>query len=142
MFLPGFQPSFLTLCNVRKQGNQQGGLFPFLNLINTLYIIHDLSTPHSFPANSIEYPQTMSSTREAQVKEYGWTAVPCDLKQKASALKKPNKASLPQLVKDIPLPNTAIAQSVLEYAEAELPKPTFNHSMRVFYYGTHPKLAP
>ena len=72
----------------------------------------------------------MSDTRAAQVEEYGWTAVSCDPKQRVNT-----KSSAPQLVKDVPFPSTAVAKATLEYAEAELPSPTFNHSMRVFYYG-------
>ena len=76
----------------------------------------------------------MSPTREAQVQEYGWTAVPCDPK-KWAALKTSTKPPVPQLVENTPLPDTAIVKSAMEYAKAELPAHTFNHSMRVFYYG-------
>ena len=41
----------------------------------------------------------------------------------------------PQLVQDIILPDTALAKSIMEYARRELPEQTFNHSMRVYYYG-------
>lgn len=71
------------------------------------------------------------SNRAAQVEEYGWGAVPINPKEFA-----PTKAPTPQLVKDTPLPDTQVAKAALEYAKAELPAHTFNHSMRVFYYGT------
>ncbi|EYE94043.1 cyanamide hydratase [Aspergillus ruber CBS 135680] len=70
------------------------------------------------------------STRTAQVEEYGWGAVPINPKEFA-----PSKAPKPHLVKDTPLPETQVAKAALEYAKAELPAHTFNHSMRVFYYG-------
>ncbi|RJE21529.1 Cyanamide hydratase [Aspergillus sclerotialis] len=76
----------------------------------------------------------MSENRAAQVEEYGWTAVSCDPKQRANT-KPSTKPSVPQLVKDVPFPSTAVALAAIEYAKAELPTPTFNHSMRVFYYG-------
>lgn len=72
----------------------------------------------------------MSPTRAAQVEEYGWTATPCDASQlKLSA------PPVPLLVKDRPLPDTAVAKASMEYAKAELPAHTFNHSLRVYYYG-------
>lgn len=77
----------------------------------------------------------MPSSRQAQIEEYGWSAVPCDPKQ-WSAMKKSTKPPVPQLVKDITLPDTSIIKAAMEYAKAELPTQTFNHSMRVFYYGT------
>ena len=80
----------------------------------------------------------MSENRTAQVEEYGWTAVSCDPKQRANT-KESTKPSVPQLVKDVLFPKTAVAQAAMEYAQAELPTPTFNHSMRVFYYGMHPQ---
>jgi len=73
------------------------------------------------------------STRAAQVEEYGWGAVPINPKEFA-----PTKNPTPQLVKDISLPETQVAKAALEYAKTELPAHTFNHSMRVFYYGIHP----
>ena len=46
------------------------------------------------------------------------------------------KAPEPQRVDNIPLPSTPLANAVLEYAKKELREETFNHSMRVYYYGT------
>ncbi|OJJ81344.1 cyanamide hydratase [Aspergillus glaucus CBS 516.65] len=70
------------------------------------------------------------STRTAQVEEYGWGAVPINPKEFA-----PTKAPAAQLVKDTPLPDTQVSKAALEYAKTELPAHTFNHSLRVFYYG-------
>ena len=64
---------------------------------------------------------------------YGWLAKPRDpkiyLKEKVS------KDPAPQTVDSIRLPDTPLAKNVLEYAQQELNIGTFNHSMRVFYYG-------
>lgn len=73
----------------------------------------------------------MSPTRAAQVDEYGWTSTPCD----ASQLKL-SKPPTPQLIKDLRFPHTAVAKASVEYANSELPLHTYNHSMRVYYYGT------
>ncbi|KFZ11728.1 hypothetical protein V502_07430 [Pseudogymnoascus sp. VKM F-4520 (FW-2644)] len=72
--------------------------------------------------------------REEDIKAYGFTAYP---RSTAALLasrvdpKQPHELS----VEDIPLPNTPLVTAVLEYAKRELPVETFNHSMRVFYYG-------
>lgn len=50
-------------------------------------------------------------------------------------MKKTTKSPVPQLVKDTPLPDTPLTKVSMEYAKAELPAHTFNHSMRVYYYG-------
>lgn len=84
------------------------------------------------PTSPLSPSETMS-TRTAQVEEYGWGAVPINPKEFA-----PTKAPAAQLVKDTPLPDTQVAKAALEYAKTELPAHTFNHSMRVFYYGTLP----
>ncbi len=76
----------------------------------------------------------MSLSREQQIKEYGWSALSCDPKE-WGGIKKYNKPPVPQLCSDVPLPDTAIVKAAMEYAKKELPEHTFNHSMRVFYYG-------
>ena len=40
------------------------------------------------------------------------------------------------MVDSIQLPDSRIAKEVLGYAKAELNEQTFNHSMRVYYYGS------
>ena len=64
---------------------------------------------------------------------YGWLAKSRDpkiyLKEKVS------RDPVPQTVDSIRLPDTPLATKVLEYAKQELNIGTFNHSMRVFYYG-------
>lgn len=73
------------------------------------------------------------------VNAYGWAAKPRNpmifLKEKSS------RDPVPQTVESIRLPNTPLAKKVLEYAGQELNAGTFNHSMRVFYYGMNPQLS-
>ena len=75
----------------------------------------------------------MSSTIDT-VALHGWTAVPVDAKailQGKPYLHKPG----PVLVKDIKFPSDdPIVAKVHDYAKEKLPLPTFNHSMRVFYW--------
>lgn len=76
----------------------------------------------------------MATSREAQIKEYGWGTQPCDPKLWGGD-RKYNKAPLPQLCANVPLPDTPVVKAAMQYAKKELPVHTFNHSMRVFYYG-------
>ena len=48
----------------------------------------------------------------------------------------------PEAVKvvDIEMPDSTLAKEVMAYAEKELGIETFNHSMRVFYYGEYREL--
>lgn len=64
---------------------------------------------------------------------YGWAAKSRD--PNIYLTEKAHKDPVPQTVEDIRLPDTPLAKRVLEYAEQELNAGTFNHSMRVFYYG-------
>lgn len=70
-----------------------------------------------------------------EIKEHGWTAQPRD---PAAVLKgqKNIEDPQPQLVENIDLPDSPLAKAITEYAKRELPEQTFNHSMRVYYYGT------
>ncbi|KAL8646734.1 MAG: hypothetical protein Q9210_005960 [Variospora velana] len=65
---------------------------------------------------------------------YGWAAQPRHVSVLLDG-KKRNKEPEPQTVADTNLPDTPLATSVLEYARKLLPTETFNHSMRVYYYG-------
>lgn len=71
------------------------------------------------------------------VEKYGWTAVP----RKVELLLQLSEASGPAkpiLVSSMKLPNSTLVQVVKEYAQKELAIETFNHSMRVYYYGLAP----
>ncbi|KAI4113799.1 MAG: hypothetical protein LQ338_008110 [Usnochroma carphineum] len=69
-----------------------------------------------------------------EVRSYGWEAQPRDLSIVLSG-KKNIRDPKPQTVASNKLPDAPLAKSVLEYAERELSTETFNHSMRVYYYG-------
>ena len=71
----------------------------------------------------------MSDSKEI----HGWTAVPRDpvILFKSYTKSEPK----PLVVNDIPLPDSSLSRKVLAYAEKELSEQTFNHSMRVYYYG-------
>ncbi|KAK3068224.1 hypothetical protein LTR53_014380 [Teratosphaeriaceae sp. CCFEE 6253] len=66
--------------------------------------------------------------------EHGWTAVSRSL-ENLMASREEKRPSQPVSVEEIPLPNTPIVKSVMQYAQDRLPAETFNHSMRVYYYG-------
>jgi len=63
----------------------------------------------------------------------GWTAVPRSQTKVVATLTDPTPASI--VVDDIKIPDSEVARKTYEYAKKELPAKTFNHSMRVFYYG-------
>ena len=69
------------------------------------------------------------------VQEHGWTAVPRSLEKLVSD-RKNKTAPKPVSLEDMPLPDTPLVQEVLQYAKENLPRETFNHSMRVYYYGS------
>jgi cyanamide hydratase len=68
------------------------------------------------------------------IEKYGWTAVPVNLKTLVSQSQSSGPAT-PVSVSSIQLPSSPLAKAVHQYAQKELPVETFNHSMRVFYYG-------
>ncbi|KAJ5917432.1 HD domain containing protein [Penicillium verhagenii] len=72
------------------------------------------------------------------IHEYGLTAVPAS----ATALltSTPEYPRLhanppPIPVSETPIPTTALAQRINAYAKAQLPEPTYNHSLRVYHFG-------
>ena len=91
-----------------------------------------LTTFHP-PSDFITSTAIMSWRSEA-IEIYGWTAHPRDPSVLLEG-KKNLKAPQPLKVDDIELPDTQLAKEVLEYAKRELREETFNHSMRVYYYG-------
>lgn len=68
------------------------------------------------------------------VATHGWTALPRDTSLLLNG-RKNVRGPEPVTVNSVPLPDTPLAKKVLEYAQKELREETFNHSMRVFYYG-------
>ena len=70
----------------------------------------------------------------SQIQNHGFTAVPRD----ASKVKE-QYAKLPVLEavngRSIHIPTTPLIVAVNQYAKANLPEPTYNHSLRVYLYG-------
>jgi cyanamide hydratase len=66
---------------------------------------------------------------------YGFTAVPRSLSKllETTAENPPAKVA----AKEIAVPDSEIARKVYAYAKEHLSEQTFNHSMRVFYYGMY-----
>ncbi|KAI5780507.1 urea hydro-lyase/cyanamide hydratase [Geopyxis carbonaria] len=48
----------------------------------------------------------------------------------------PPAAAQPLLVADLPLPTSPVITAITAFARSKLPVATFNHSMRVFYFGS------
>jgi cyanamide hydratase len=70
----------------------------------------------------------------------GWTPVPRSMDQLLAHVKAAD--TQPYTVDEIALPQSRAARAAEEYAKEHLPLPTFNHSMRVFYYGRWNDAAP
>jgi hypothetical protein len=80
------------------------------------------------------------SNSAAAAEKYGWTAVP----RKVELLLQQSEASGPAKpisISSIQVPDSVLVKAVHEYAKKELAIETFNHSMRVFYYGNPPSFS-
>jgi len=75
------------------------------------------------------------------IEKFGFTAVPRSL-DKLIATQSTKATSTPVSVDDIDLPNTPLATCIHAYAKENLPRKTYNHSMRVYYYGKLPNRTP
>jgi cyanamide hydratase len=73
---------------------------------------------------------------------HGWTAVPRS--SSAFLADCSPKDTKPVKAEDIKLPTSEVAQKTLAYEQKHLSEPTFNHSLRVYHYGTasHPYCLP
>jgi cyanamide hydratase len=74
------------------------------------------------------------------IKKFGWTAVP----HAQSVLLKDVSPWDPAnyTVSEIKIPDSEVAKKAVQYAKDHLPEQTFNHSMRVYYYGQHYSPSP
>lgn len=63
----------------------------------------------------------------------GWTAVPRSFEKNLAHVDK--KVQAKASVGEIQLPDSDLVKKTYEYAKKERPEKTFNHSMRVYYYG-------
>lgn len=71
------------------------------------------------------------------IEKFGFTAVPRSL-NKLIATQSTKATSRPVSVDGIVLPNTPLVASMQAFAKEKLPRQTYNHSMRVYYYGKLP----
>lgn len=98
-------------------------------------------TPAPFtppPPKTNKTNKTMTTPDPSTIALHGWTAVPVDA---AAVLQgKPYlNPPTPLLAKDIPFPSSdPLVSRVQKYAKEQLPPQTYNHSMRVFYWGISP----
>ncbi|KAJ5987093.1 urea hydro-lyase/cyanamide hydratase [Penicillium sp. IBT 35674x] len=72
------------------------------------------------------------------IKEYGFTAVPASataLLTSTPAYPRLHANPPPIPISETPIPTTALAQRINEYAKTHLAEPTYNHSLRVYHYG-------
>lgn len=70
-----------------------------------------------------------------EIDTHGWTAVVRD-QPKFFSVFKPQPAQAID-ISAIHVPESDVARKTQAYAKAQLPEETYNHSMRVFYYGTN-----
>ena len=75
----------------------------------------------------------MVDASSQDVAAFGWTAVPRSQTKLIAELGKLEPAKLS--VDDVQLPDSEIFKKTFEYAKERLPEKTFNHSLRVCYYG-------
>ncbi|THX75180.1 cyanamide hydratase, partial [Aureobasidium pullulans] len=80
---------------------------------------------------TFNHKSSMSKT----IEDNGWTAVPRSLEKLLANRKNPKSKATPLQVSDLPLPSSPIVDSIMKHAKDHLPKQTFSHSMRVFYFG-------
>ncbi|KUL91228.1 hypothetical protein ZTR_01706 [Talaromyces verruculosus] len=70
------------------------------------------------------------------ITEYGLTAVPASTTQILSdPTTKPSSPPPAFTLSSFPIPSTALAKRIQAYAKTHLPEPTYNHSLRVYYFG-------
>lgn len=70
-----------------------------------------------------------------ELTQNGWTPIPLDAGQVFKNGPYINKPE-PLLVSDMHFPSgDPLVREVQDYAKRKLPAPTYNHSMRVYYYG-------
>jgi len=73
------------------------------------------------------------TTKAAMATEHGFNAVPRD----PEVILKGHNGESPYIpMKEIAVPDTKVVRAVDEYVKKELSRETYNHSVRVYYYGT------
>lgn len=74
-----------------------------------------------------------NSINNADLPANGWDTVPRSFTKSLADVNQDHHAELS--VKDVKLPASKIANRTYQFAKEQLPEKTFNHSMRVVYYG-------
>jgi hypothetical protein len=78
--------------------------------------------------------QKMSdNTKNAELSANGWAAVPRSFSKSLADVDKHKQAEMS--VDQAEPPNSDIAKKTQAFAKEQLPEKTFNHSMRVWYFG-------
>lgn len=72
-------------------------------------------------------------TNNQELTANGWIAAPRSFLKGLSDVDQNSPAKIS--VDDVKLPKSDLVTTTYEYARKELPEKTFNHSMRVYYYG-------
>jgi len=72
-------------------------------------------------------------TNNQELAANGWSAVPRSFLKGLSDVDQNSPAKIS--VDDVKLPKSDLVTMTYEYAKKGLPEKTFNHSMRVYYYG-------
>jgi hypothetical protein len=75
------------------------------------------------------------STKNTRLAANGWTAVPRSFTKSLADVDKNKQAEL--VTDGVKPPSSEIAKKTYEFAKEQLPEKTFNHSMRVWYYGKY-----
>lgn len=71
--------------------------------------------------------------KNTELSANGWAAVSRSFKRSLAEVDKNKQAEL--VVDEASPPNSDIAKKTHAFAKEQLPEKTFNHSMRVWYYG-------
>lgn len=71
--------------------------------------------------------------KNAELSPNGWAAVSRSFKKSLADVDKNKQAELS--VNEAKSPSTEVAKKTHAFAKEQLPEKTFNHSMRVWYYG-------
>jgi len=67
------------------------------------------------------------------IEKYGWSAIPRSQSKLLERVKP--KTPKPIAMSEVTPPSSPVVRKVHDYVKERLPEETFNHSMRVFYYG-------
>lgn len=70
------------------------------------------------------------------IEKYGWTAVPRKVSTLLAQSPTASSPAKPVLASTIELPRSPLVKTVHQYTKEKLAVETFNHSMRVYYYGS------